>query len=124
MLVRKDIGFAILGGVSVLTIGGLLGATWVSANFTNIMEEQTKYAELIRLQGAAKIYARRLGSYEGVCRDIGLQFNYRCNESVDSFAISVEGENSFFYCADSTGHVGEQVLPIRSKLECLKDSGP
>jgi len=120
MLVRKDMGYAILLGVGVLTIGGLLGATWVSANFSSMMEDQVKQAELIRLQGASKIYHKRLDTYQGLCGDVGLQVYYSCNEGAETFAISVPKENGLYYCIDSTGHFGEQILPVRKTQECLK----
>ncbi len=118
MLIRKDVGYAIVIGIGVLSIGGLLGATWVSANFTSIMEDQVKQAELVRLQGAAKLYEQRLSSYRGLCQDVGIQVYYSCNETEDAFAISVEKENGMFYCVDSTGHYGEQILPIRTNRAC------
>lgn len=121
MRVRSDIGYAILGGIGVLSIIGLLGATWVYANFNSIMHDQVMQAELVRLQGAAKVYHRRLDTYQGVCRDIGVPLHYSCNENNDAFAVSVAKENGSFYCIDSTGHFGEQVLPIRDAHQCSRN---
>lgn len=118
MLIRKDVGYAMLGGVGVISIVGLLGATWVSANFTSIMEDQVKQAEMIRLQGAAKLYHRRLDTYDGVCKDIGVQINYSCNDSDSEFAASVESDKGTFYCVDGTGNFKEQLLPIRTNRTC------
>lgn len=120
MIIRKDIGYAILGGIGFLSITGLLGATWVSANFTAIMEDQLKQAEMIRIKGAAELYHRRLQSYRGVCTDVGVPPFYSCNDSETAYAVSVERDNGLFYCADSTGHFGEEILPIRTNRTCTQ----
>ena len=120
MRVRKDIGYTILVGVGAISISGLLGATWVYANFNSIMEDQLLQTEMFRLQTTAKIYHRRMDTYQGVCRDIGVPLFYSCNDKEDAYAISVEKEGGLFYCTDSTGHFGEQILPVRKNRVCLE----
>ena len=120
MRVRKQVGYTILAGIGVVSMSGLLGVTWVYANFANIMEDQQIQGEMIRLQGSAKLYHRRLETFQGVCRDIGVPSQYDCNEDGQAFAISVENVQGLFYCIDNSGHFGEQILPIRNSVACSK----
>ncbi len=118
MRIRKEVGYLLLGGIGVVTALGLIGSAWLYVNFQSMLADQKLQGEMLRLQSAAQLYRHRMGMYQGVCRDIGVQANYSCNESENEYVVSVEKEGGKYYCADNTGHFGEQMLPVRSKRNC------
>lgn len=120
MRVRKEIGYLLLGVIGVASIGISLGAAWLYVRAEPALADQKLEAELLRLQAAGRVYAGRLKSYEGVCRDIGLRAGYLCQESEEAFAVAVERSDGMYFCADNTGHFGEQFMPVTSSPKCAR----
>jgi len=118
MRVRKELGYLFLVVVGILSIISSVGAAWLYVNLQPIMADQKIQTEMVRLQAAAHVYYRRLDTYRGVCSDIGVRQFYSCNEKEDAFAVSVERPDGTYYCTDSTGQFGEQMLPIKRNVLC------
>jgi hypothetical protein len=84
-----------------------------------VLADKKLHAEMVRLQGAAQMYGGRMDSYDGVCKDIGVQKNFFCRETAEAFAISVGRADGTFYCTDNTGYLSDQLLPVRPSVACL-----
>jgi hypothetical protein len=55
------------------------------------------------------IYRGRLGTYDGVCKDISVIPPVMCREATTGFAVYVPLSNGTQYCVDSTKKVGSTV---------------
>ena len=99
VLINTLIIFAVIVGVAVVG--------WWLLN-TNIDTTEAEIeARFIRLEASAFVYQNRLGFYEGVCNDIGVASDLRCNETEQSFAIEATLPRGGYYCLDSTGFMSK-----------------
>lgn len=62
---------------------------------------------MLRMQASTETYYARLQFYDGVCSDIGVNKDFKCNESTNAFAIETRLSSGRFLCLDSTGFLGE-----------------
>ncbi len=118
MKVHSGVGLLILISVTILCIALFIGGAWAYMNLEPRLADQKLHAEMVRLQSAAGVYKGRMSTFDGLCREIGVQRGYDCNQSAVAYAISVERRDGSFYCLDSTGYFDIQVLPIRDHLLC------
>ena len=105
--------FALVGTV-------VLSAVWWFLNLPAEDEKLDEQAVAFRLQASAKVYYSRLNFYTGVCKDIGAQPPFSCNESDQAYAIEVFLNNAKYFCVDSTGFSGEISRTISKQTRCLE----
>ena len=67
---------------------------------------------------SARIYRKRMGTYDGVCRDITVVAPVACKETNEQFVIFVPLSNATEYCVDSTGKVSNAVDPSPEAVRC------
>lgn len=95
----------------LLVVAGVLAVGWFLLS-TNLDQTEVQYrAEFSRLDASAVVYQSRLGSYEGLCADIGVPEKFRCTESTAAYAIEADLSRGTFYCIDSTGFGGKTRIP-------------
>ncbi len=96
--------FVLINAVMILlVVAGVLVVSWFLLT-TNIDQTEVQYrAEFSRLSASAVVYESRLGSYEGLCVDIGIPEKFHCAESTATYAIEAGLGRGSFYCIDSTG---------------------
>lgn len=111
--------FIILNVVIILLIvAGVIIAGWFLLT-TNVDKTVVEYsAQFSRLSASAVVYQSRLGSYEGLCADIGVPKDFRCSDSEAAYAIEADLERGSFYCLDSSGFVGKTRIPKGSGTVC------
>lgn len=111
--------FILLNAVVILLIiGGVLVVGWFLLT-TNVDQTEIQYkAELSRLSASALVYKSRIGSYEGLCGDIGVPDKFRCAESTDAYAIEADLSAGLFYCLDSTGFMGKTRISKGMGVAC------
>lgn len=102
----------------LLVVAGVLVVSWFLLT-TNIDQTEVKYrAEFSRLNASAVVYQGRLGSFEGLCGDIGVPEKFRCAESATAYAIETDLGTGSFYCMDSTGFTGKTRIPKGDGTAC------
>lgn len=104
----------------LLVVAGVLAVGWFLLS-TNLDQTEVKHrAEFSRLNASAVVYQDRLGSYEGLCADIGVPDKFRCTESAAAYAIETDLGAGSFYCIDSAGFAGKTRIPKGTGTVCRR----
>ena len=107
--------------VSIVTVGivAVVGAGFFFLlHLSPSVSDETRFAQINRLNASARVYYGRVAFYTGVCSDIGVVEPYRCTESEESYALEVPLINGGYYCADSTGFLDRVQESVGDKTEC------
>jgi len=118
MQVHKSVALILQILIIIVISAVVLGAGWMLLNLDIDTSEAEQKAQLSRLQASAQLYHSRLQYFEGVCSDIGVPSNWRCNSNTTAYAIEFDLGMGRFYCLDSGGFLGETRVSKGVSVAC------
>ena len=110
--IQKELNDWIFNMIGHSTVGSKV--TTESLSFSDSIL-QTKVNATV---ASANIYASRMGSYEGVCKDISVVAPVVCKEVAGTFAIFVPLSDGTLYCVDSTKKTSGSVAVSATVATC------
>lgn len=118
MRIHKNLFFLMQVLVVIIVVSAFsIFIWWLFEKESNIGDAQLR-GHLLRMQASSEIYQGRMGSFDGVCSDIGITANFNCDESTNAFAVEARLPMGGYLCMDSVGFFGEIRQSKREAVSC------